>query len=120
MEETPDDPVFTYFAQITGIEMDGNDFEQILPLIRGARKNGQWVVLAGHEIAQSGVQTTRSPFLLLTLRTLRINYGSHLLVQWQLTLNSTGNKLLFYSGTINHDVKQCCYPAAIVCFTPSS
>ena len=41
MEETPNDPVFTDFAQITGIEMDGNDFEQILPLIREARKNGQ-------------------------------------------------------------------------------
>ncbi len=38
--------------------MDGKDFEQVLPLLREARKNGQWVVLAGHEMAVGGVQTT--------------------------------------------------------------
>ena len=59
LEETPNDPVFTDFAQITGIEMDGKDFEQILPMLEEARKNGQWVVLAGHEMGESGVQTTR-------------------------------------------------------------
>ena len=63
MEETPNDPVFTDFAQITGIEMDGKDFEQILPLLREARKNGHWVVLAGHEMAEGGVQTTRLTML---------------------------------------------------------
>ncbi len=63
MEETPNDPAFTDFAQITGIEMDGKDFEQILPLLREARKNGQWVVLAGHEMGEGGVQTTRLTML---------------------------------------------------------
>ena len=63
MEESANDPAFTDFAQITGIEMDGKDFEQILPLLVEARKNGQWVVLAGHEMGESGAQTTRLTML---------------------------------------------------------
>ncbi len=63
LEEIPNDPTYTDFAQITGIEMDGKDFEQILPLLLEARKNGQWVVLAGHEIAEGGLQTTRKTML---------------------------------------------------------
>lgn len=63
MEETPNDPSFTDFAQITGIEMDGKDFEQLLPLIEEAKKKGQWIVLAGHEMADAGVQTTRLSML---------------------------------------------------------
>ncbi len=58
LEETPNDPVFTDFAQITGIDMDGKDFEQILPLLVAARKNGQWVVMAGHEMGE-GVHKQR-------------------------------------------------------------
>ncbi|HNP21110.1 MAG TPA: polysaccharide deacetylase family protein [Panacibacter sp.] len=63
MEETPNDPAYVDFAQITGIEMDGKDFEQLLPMIEAARKKGQWVVLAGHEMADDGVQTTRLAML---------------------------------------------------------
>lgn len=63
MEETANDPLFTDFAQLTGIDMDGKDFEQILPIIETARKNGQWVVLAGHEMGESGSQTTRLSML---------------------------------------------------------
>jgi hypothetical protein len=59
LEETPNDPAFTDFAQITGIESDGKDFEQILPLLQQARKNGGWIVLAGHEMAYDGLQTSR-------------------------------------------------------------
>ena len=40
MEETPNDPAYVDFAQITGIEMDGKDFEQLLPMIEAARKKG--------------------------------------------------------------------------------
>ena len=63
LEETANDPAFTDFAQITGIDMDGKDFEQILPIIETARKNGQWVVLAGHEMGEGGAQTTRLTML---------------------------------------------------------
>lgn len=63
MDESPNDPAFTDFAQITGIESDGKDFDEILPLLIEARKSGQWVVFAGHEMADNGAQTTRLDML---------------------------------------------------------
>ncbi len=62
-DETPNDPGFCDLAQSTGVEMDGRDFEQILPILEKARETGQWVVLAGHEIGQDGQQTTRVTML---------------------------------------------------------
>lgn len=63
LDEAPVDPSYCDMAQLTGMEMDGKDFEQILPIIEEARKNGQWLVLAGHEMADSGPQTTRLAML---------------------------------------------------------
>lgn len=59
MDESPNDPTFCDFAQLTGIEMDGKDFDQILPLLKNAKKTGAWLVLAGHAMGESGNQTTR-------------------------------------------------------------
>jgi ABC-type polar amino acid transport system ATPase subunit len=50
-------------AQLTGMEMDGQDFEEILPLIQDAAKQGYWLVLAGHEMGTGGNQTTRLSML---------------------------------------------------------
>lgn len=63
LDEGPNDPSFCDMAQLTGMEMDGKDFEQILPLLQEARKTGKWVVLAGHEMGESGPQTTRLSML---------------------------------------------------------
>lgn len=63
LDEAPVDPSYCDFAQLTGMETDGKDFEQILPIIEAARKSGQWLVLAGHEMADSGPQTTRLAML---------------------------------------------------------
>lgn len=63
LDEGPNDPQFCDPAQLTGMEMDGKNFEQILPLIENARKTGAWLVLAGHEMAESGSQTTRLSML---------------------------------------------------------
>ena len=63
LDEGPNDPQFCDFAQLTGVESDGKDFEQILPLIEAAKKNRQWLVFAGHEMSESGVQTTRLSML---------------------------------------------------------
>ena len=63
MDEGPNDPLYCNFAQLTGVEMDGKTFEQILPLIEQAKKNGQWLVLAGHEMGENGDQTTRLSML---------------------------------------------------------
>jgi peptidoglycan-N-acetylglucosamine deacetylase len=63
LDEAPVDPTYCDMAQLTGMEMDGKDFEQILPIIEEARKSGQWLVLAGHETADTGPQTTRLSML---------------------------------------------------------
>lgn len=63
LDEGPNDPGFCDFAQLTGMEMDGKNFEDILPLLANAAKNHQWLVLAGHEIDDSGPQTTRLSML---------------------------------------------------------
>lgn len=63
LNESPNDPSFCDLAQLTGMEMDGKDFEQILPLVKSAQEAGAWLVLAGHEIGGSGGQTTRVEML---------------------------------------------------------
>ena len=63
LDEAPVDPSYCDMAQLTGVEMDGKDFEQLLPMIKQAEKDGQWLVLAGHETADSGNQTTRLAML---------------------------------------------------------
>lgn len=61
--EAPNDPAFCDLAQLSGIEMDGKEFEEILPVLVSAREAGAWVVLAGHEIGPPGRQTTRAATL---------------------------------------------------------
>ena len=63
MDEAANNPRYCNFAQLTGIAMDGKNFDQILPLLEEARKKGQWLVLAGHEMGESGEQTTRLSML---------------------------------------------------------
>ena len=63
LDETPNDPLFHDPAQISGMSMDGMDFPDLKVLVENAREAGQWLVLAGHEIGQSGPQTTRIEML---------------------------------------------------------
>ncbi|TVR74448.1 MAG: polysaccharide deacetylase [Marinilabiliales bacterium] len=56
--EAPNDPSFCDMAQLTGMELDGKSFEQILILIENARNNGHWLILAGHETDNQGSQTS--------------------------------------------------------------
>ena len=63
LDEGPNDPVFCDLAQLTGMEMDGKDFDEIRAIVENAKKNHQWVVLAGHEMGTSGPQTTRLSML---------------------------------------------------------
>lgn len=63
MDESLNDPQFCDFAQLAGVESDGKDFEEILDRINEAKKNHQWLVLAGHEISSEGPQTTRMVML---------------------------------------------------------
>jgi peptidoglycan/xylan/chitin deacetylase (PgdA/CDA1 family) len=61
--EAPNDPAYLNMAQLTGMEMDGKDFDELLPLIQDAAKQGYWLVLAGHEMGIGGNQTTRLSML---------------------------------------------------------
>ena len=59
LDEAANDPSYCDMAQLTGMELDGKSFDQILKLIETAKASGQWLVLAGHEINVDGVQTSR-------------------------------------------------------------
>ena len=57
------DPAFCDLSQLTGIDMDEKDFDKIVPLLERARQNGHWLILGGHEMGESGHQTTRLSML---------------------------------------------------------
>jgi peptidoglycan/xylan/chitin deacetylase (PgdA/CDA1 family) len=63
LDEAPTDPRRGDLAQVMGTEMDGKEFEELLPVLEQARETGGWVVLAGHEIGDGGRQTTRVALL---------------------------------------------------------
>ena len=58
-DEMPNDPAFCDPAQLLGIDLDGLTWEQLKTLIEEARKRHAWLVLGGHDIGESGRQTTR-------------------------------------------------------------
>ena len=62
-EEMNNDPMFCDYAQLAGKEMDGKTFEEILTHISGAKAHGDWLLLAGHEMGEEGMQTTRISML---------------------------------------------------------
>jgi len=59
--ESPNDPSFCDLSQLMGMELDGKSFEQIKALIESAKRNGQWLILAGHEMNNEGSQTSLLP-----------------------------------------------------------
>lgn len=63
LDEAPNDPTFVDMAQVLAIEMDGVSFSELLPIIEQAQNDSLWIVLAGHEIGESGYQTTRLDML---------------------------------------------------------
>ena len=58
MNEGPNDPVYCDLARLNGTELDGKSFSEALELIIEARKQGAWLVFAGHETDTGGVQTS--------------------------------------------------------------
>jgi peptidoglycan/xylan/chitin deacetylase (PgdA/CDA1 family) len=63
LDETANAPGYLDLAQLTGIESDGKDFNELKPFLDKAQQTGDWVVLAGHEMAETGSQTTRFSML---------------------------------------------------------
>jgi peptidoglycan/xylan/chitin deacetylase (PgdA/CDA1 family) len=58
MNEGPNDPVFCDLARLNGTELDGKSFQEALQLIKEAREQGAWLIFAGHEMNDGGVQTS--------------------------------------------------------------
>ncbi len=58
LDEGPNDPLFCDLSQLTGMELDGKSFQHIKAMIDTARKKGQWLILAGHEMDEGGFQTS--------------------------------------------------------------
>jgi peptidoglycan/xylan/chitin deacetylase (PgdA/CDA1 family) len=59
LSEGPNDPSFCDMSQLTGMELDGKSFEQAKKIIESAKSKGQWLIFAGHEMNDSGTQTSR-------------------------------------------------------------
>ena len=56
--EIANDPLSCDLAQLAAFELDGKSFTEIKPLLESAKSKGQWLVLAGHEMKESGAQTS--------------------------------------------------------------
>jgi peptidoglycan/xylan/chitin deacetylase (PgdA/CDA1 family) len=56
--EGPNDPAFCDMAHLLGMELDGKSFEQVKAMIESAKNDGMWLILAGHEMNDGGVQTS--------------------------------------------------------------
>jgi peptidoglycan/xylan/chitin deacetylase (PgdA/CDA1 family) len=58
-DEGANDPTFCDLAQLMTVELDGLTWEQFKALIDQAAQSGSWLVLCGHDVGESGRQTTR-------------------------------------------------------------
>ncbi len=57
--EDSNDPWLCDFSQLLGMESDGKSFVALKALIDKAAEEGRWLILAGHEMDESGHQTTQ-------------------------------------------------------------
>ncbi|TFG15686.1 MAG: polysaccharide deacetylase [Promethearchaeota archaeon] len=58
LDESSNDPCFCDFSQLLAMGSDGKTFEELIKLIEISKRLGQWLILVGHKIKQSGVETT--------------------------------------------------------------
>ena len=58
LDEDSNDPWVCDMAQLMGMESDGKSFDELKALVDKAARSGRWLILAGHEMRESGSQTT--------------------------------------------------------------
>ncbi|MFX1340927.1 MAG: polysaccharide deacetylase family protein [Promethearchaeota archaeon] len=58
LDESSNDPLFCDFSQLLGIGSDGKTFDELIKLIDYTKKLGQWLILVGHKIKESGAEAT--------------------------------------------------------------
>ncbi len=59
-DEYANDPTFVDLAQVGGTDADGASFEQMRAWLDAAIAQGQWLVLVGHDVGDSGSQMVRT------------------------------------------------------------
>ena len=63
MDEWANDPAFCDMAQLMGVKLDENDFDQVKTLMDRTLKDGGWLVFGSHEVAEEGRLVTNSQTL---------------------------------------------------------
>jgi peptidoglycan/xylan/chitin deacetylase (PgdA/CDA1 family) len=63
LNEAANDPEICDLSQLLAQGSDGAKFEELKALVDGAAAEGRWLILAGHEIADAGYQTTSAKTL---------------------------------------------------------
>jgi peptidoglycan/xylan/chitin deacetylase (PgdA/CDA1 family) len=58
LDESPNDPSTCDLAQVMGTAFDQMDFSAMKKIVDDAIQEGRWVIFVGHEIGESGYQTT--------------------------------------------------------------
>jgi peptidoglycan/xylan/chitin deacetylase (PgdA/CDA1 family) len=62
-DEAANDPEVCDLSQLLAQGSDGTTFEELKALVDGAAADGRWLILVGHEIADTGYQTTSAKTL---------------------------------------------------------
>ncbi len=62
-EEAPNDPTFCDLAQAAGVDFDGMTWAQCQGWLEQTRQVGGWLLLAGHDVGESGRQVVRTETL---------------------------------------------------------
>lgn len=62
-DEAANDPQICDLSQLLAQGSDGATFEELKALVDGAAAEGRWLILVGHEIADTGYQTTSAKAL---------------------------------------------------------
>lgn len=62
-EETVNDPTFCDLAQVAGVDFDCLSVAGCMAWLERAVNQGGWLVFAGHEVGESGVQTVQTAAL---------------------------------------------------------
>jgi len=62
-DESPNDPAYSDFARLAGTDFDGADVQLMKEMLDMARQNGQWLLLAAHDVGEKKRQTVESAVL---------------------------------------------------------
>ena len=90
LDEGPNNPSCCDLAQVMGMSMDNQDFSDIKELLDSAVKNGQWLVLVGHEVGRAGELSTGAS----TLEAICKYAGNPANGVWIDTVNAVGSHVL--------------------------